>query len=84
VKLWLRHQFAFVSTLTLLLTIMSWPASAQISKGSISGTVEDPSGAAVADAEVKATEVHFAVVCYDNRPDRFFPPEPAAGWRLQG
>jgi hypothetical protein len=56
-RLWRHQQFAWLFTLTLLLTIMSWSASAQISKGSLSGTVQDPTGAAVPGAEVKATQV---------------------------
>src|SRR5205823_5038468 len=39
----------------LALAVGIMPASAQVSKGSISGTVLDPSGAAVAGAQVKAT-----------------------------
>ncbi len=39
----------------LVLAVGIVPASAQTSKGSISGTVLDPSGAAVAGAQVKAT-----------------------------
>ncbi len=39
----------------LVLAVGIMPASAQVSKGSISGTVLDPSGAAVVGAQVKAT-----------------------------
>lgn len=40
---------------TLVLAVAVVPATAQVSKGSISGTVEDPSGAAVVGADVKVT-----------------------------
>ena len=46
----------FMSRIAILVVILgSVVTFAQVSKGSISGTVLDPSGAAVADAEIKAT-----------------------------
>jgi Carboxypeptidase regulatory-like domain len=52
----------FISTntlvlLTLAVAFTAVPGAAQISKGSISGTVVDPSGAAVPDATIKVTDV---------------------------
>ena len=45
----------FLLAFTALAALIVIPASAQVSKGSISGTVLDPSGATVAGAQVKAT-----------------------------
>src|SRR5213592_930345 len=43
-------------TLLFLMLVVSIPAFAQLSTGSLSGTVTDPSGAAVAGATVTATQ----------------------------
>ncbi len=55
-------EYAFRPTFTRFLLVFAAlaaliviPASAQVSKGSISATVLDPSGATVAGAQVKAT-----------------------------
>ncbi len=55
-------EYAFRNTLTRFLLVFTvvaalaaLPVSAQVSKGSISGTIEDPSGAAVASAQIRAT-----------------------------
>src|SRR5579862_4456711 len=46
----------FITRFAILVTILASAVTfAQVSKGSISGTVVDPSGAAVADADIKAT-----------------------------
>jgi len=49
------NQFVAVAFVLLSLFIVS--ATAQVSKGSISGTVIDPSGAVVSGAEVRATDL---------------------------
>ena len=54
----MRHALrGSVTTVVMILAVLSFfvaSASAQVVKGSISGTVVDPSGAAVVGAEVKA------------------------------
>jgi hypothetical protein len=52
-KLPLRSSIVAVFAVTAILCV--GVATAQVSKGSISGTVVDPSGAAVVGAQVKAT-----------------------------
>lgn len=50
---WIMRHFAILATVILIVSVGL--TSAQVSKGSISGTVTDPSGAAVEGADVKAT-----------------------------
>src|SRR6185503_10511718 len=56
----LHSSLAFITTCLLLLWCI--PSMGQVLKGSISGTVEDPQGAVVAGAQVKATNTATGVV----------------------
>src|SRR5216683_1868652 len=48
--------FSFALSILLGFALSVVPAAAQIAKGSMSGTVLDPSGAAVVGAQIKATD----------------------------
>ena len=58
-----RKSVRFSLFVALVIAVMvALPISAQVSKGSISGTVTDPQGAVVAGAQVKATDVATGTV----------------------
>jgi hypothetical protein len=55
----LRYLLALFTTSLAL--VWSIPAFGQVLKGSLSGTVTDPQGAVVANAEVKATHISTGI-----------------------
>src|SRR5580658_4263459 len=57
-----RRRLRALSALLPLLLLFSVPSVAQTFRGSINGTITDPSGAVIAGAKVTATDVATAVV----------------------
>src|SRR6266513_5154568 len=55
-------QACFLITIAVLAMLVAVPVSAQVIKGSISGTAVDPSGAAVPGAQIRAVNTATAQV----------------------
>ena len=58
----MRKVHRFIGLVAVLALVVSVPVMGQVLKGSISGTVVDPQGAVIANAQVKATNVETNVV----------------------
>jgi hypothetical protein len=76
-------KFGFREVLVLLVFVLAFssPSSAQETQGAITGTVTDPSGAAVPDATVKAlnTATNLGVVAHTKSNGSYLVPELPAG-----
>jgi Carboxypeptidase regulatory-like domain/TonB dependent receptor-like, beta-barrel len=76
-------KFVFKEVLVLLIFVFAFslPSSAQETLGAITGTVTDPSGAAVPDATVKAlnTATNLEVVAHTKSNGSYLVPELPAG-----
>src|SRR5256885_3871895 len=60
-NLWSWFRFAFLATLTMTLLLASGSAKAQLSAGSVTGIVRDPTGSVVAKASVTLRNVDTMV-----------------------
>ena len=81
----MNSQRLFLPFALVLILIWLTPASAQTDRGSITGTVTDPSGAVVANAKVTATSGDTGEIRTTNTSDEgtFTLPELKAGpWKL--
>src|SRR2546426_8617187 len=63
-------QACFLITIAVLAMLVAVPVSAQVIKGSISGTAVDPSGAAVPGAQIRAVNTATAQVFTDRKSTR--------------